>query len=167
MSGMLTFLIVPAQTKITQTNQVPVQPQCPLYVKAHFDYDPEDDLYIPCRELGISFLKGDVLRVISQEDMNWWQAFRIDDEDNTLAGLIPSKSFQHQREAIRRAAGGFDEFSDSVDRKRGAKNGRICNKASTLLCAKMSKKSKKKSHHACIQYTESGYLMYTSNMDGK
>lgn len=23
-----------------------------LHVRAHFDYDPEDDVYIPCRELG-------------------------------------------------------------------------------------------------------------------
>lgn len=67
-----------------------------IHVKAHFDYDPEDDLYIPCRELGISFQKGDVLHVICQEDPNWWQAFREGEEDQTLAGLIPSRSFQHQ-----------------------------------------------------------------------
>lgn len=42
-----------------------------LHVRALFDYDPEDDMYIPCRELGISFRKGDVLHVISQEDPNW------------------------------------------------------------------------------------------------
>lgn len=42
-----------------------------LHVRALFDYDPEDDMYIPCRELGISFRKGDVLHVISQEDSNW------------------------------------------------------------------------------------------------
>ena len=37
-----------------------------MHLKAHFDYDPEDDLYIPCKELGISFMKGDILHVISQ-----------------------------------------------------------------------------------------------------
>lgn len=47
-----------------------------LHVRAHFDYDPEEDLYIPCRELGIGFRKGDVLHVIGREDPNWWQAFR-------------------------------------------------------------------------------------------
>lgn len=67
-----------------------------MHMKAHFDYDPEEDLYIPCRELGISFQKGDVLHVISQEDPNWWQAYREGEEDQTLAGLIPSRSFQHQ-----------------------------------------------------------------------
>lgn len=65
-------------------------------MKANFDYDPEDDLYIPCRELGISFQKGDILHVICQEDPHWWQAYREGEEDQTLAGLIPSKSFQHQ-----------------------------------------------------------------------
>jgi hypothetical protein len=61
-------------------------------VKAHFDYDPSDDPYVPCRELGLSFQKGDILHVISQEDPNWWQAYREGDEDNQpLAGLVPGK----------------------------------------------------------------------------
>ena len=67
-----------------------------MHVKAHFDYNPEDDEYIPCRELGISFTKGSILHVINQEDPNWWQAYREGEEDQTLAGLIPSKSFQQQ-----------------------------------------------------------------------
>lgn len=71
-----------------------------VHLKAHFDYDPEDDLYIPCKELGISFMKGDILHVISQEDANWWQAFREGEEDQTLAGLIPSRTFQQQLVSI-------------------------------------------------------------------
>ena len=72
---------------------IPVQ----VHVRAHFNYDPEDDLYIPCRELGLSFCKGDVLHVINQDDANWWQAYREGEEvENQLAGLIPSKSFQEQ-----------------------------------------------------------------------
>lgn len=43
-------------------------------------------MYIPCRELGIGFQKGDVLHIISQEDGNWWQAYREGEEDQTLAG---------------------------------------------------------------------------------
>lgn len=66
------------------------------HVRAYFDYDPEDDPYIPCRELGLGFHKGDVLHVISQEDANWWQARREGEEDQALAGLIPSRAFQHQ-----------------------------------------------------------------------
>ena len=59
-------------------------------MKAHFDYDPSDDPYVPCRELGLSFQKGDILHIISQSDPNWWQAYRDGDEDNQpLAGLVP------------------------------------------------------------------------------
>lgn len=101
MSGTITFLIVPVNQGVTAGgNKVPAGPMVPsnpvVHLKAHFDYDPEDDLYIPCKELGISFMKGDILHVISQEDANWWQAFREGEEDQTLAGLIPSKSFQQQ-----------------------------------------------------------------------
>lgn len=67
-----------------------------VYVKALFDYDAADDLYVPCRELGISFQKGDILMVKSQDDPNWWQAYRYGEHDHSLAGLIPSKTFQQQ-----------------------------------------------------------------------
>lgn len=61
-----------------------------MHFKAYFDYDPSDDPFVPCRELGLSFQKGDILHVISQEDPNWWQAYRDGDEDSQpLAGLVP------------------------------------------------------------------------------
>lgn len=68
-----------------------------IHVKALFNYDPEEDIYIPCRELGISFMKGDILHVISTDDANWWQAYREGErEHQSLAGLIPSRNFQEQ-----------------------------------------------------------------------
>lgn len=64
-----------------------------MHVRAYFDYDPSDDPFVPCRELGLSFQKGDILHVISQDDPNWWQAYRDGDEDNQpLAGLIPGRT---------------------------------------------------------------------------
>uniref|UniRef100_A0A673IYB9 Membrane protein, palmitoylated 5b (MAGUK p55 subfamily member 5) n=1 Tax=Sinocyclocheilus rhinocerous TaxID=307959 RepID=A0A673IYB9_9TELE len=61
-----------------------------MHVKANFSYDPSEDPYVPCRELGLSFQKGDVLHVTSQDDPNWWQAYRDGHEDQKpLAGLIP------------------------------------------------------------------------------
>lgn len=61
-----------------------------MHVRAYFDYGPSDDPFLPCREIGLSFQKGDILHVISQDDPNWWQAYRDGDEDNQpLAGLIP------------------------------------------------------------------------------
>src|SRR5688572_30664266 len=67
-----------------------------MHLRALFTYESEDDPYIPCRELGISFLKGDILHVINQDDLYWWQAYREGDDDQSLAGLIPSKAFQEQ-----------------------------------------------------------------------
>ncbi|XP_076200970.1 protein PALS1 isoform X2 [Aptenodytes patagonicus] len=100
-----------------------------IHVKAHFDYDPSDDPYVPCRELGLSFQKGDILHVISQEDPNWWQAYRDGDEDNQpLAGLIPGKSFQQQREAMKQTI---------EEDKEPEKSGK-------LWCAKKNKKKRKK-----------------------
>ncbi|XP_034108034.1 MAGUK p55 subfamily member 7 isoform X9 [Drosophila albomicans] len=121
-----------------------------LHVRAHFDYDPEDDLYIPCRELGISFQKGDVLHVISREDPNWWQAYREGEEDQTLAGLIPSQSFQHQRETMKLAIA----EEAGLARSRG-KDG-TASKGATLLCARKGRKKKKKAS------SEAGYPLYAT-----
>uniref|UniRef100_A0AAQ6AA74 Protein PALS1 n=1 Tax=Amphiprion ocellaris TaxID=80972 RepID=A0AAQ6AA74_AMPOC len=100
-----------------------------IHVKAHFDYDPSDDPYVPCRELGLSFQKGDILHIISQSDPNWWQAYRDGDEDNQpLAGLVPGKSFQQQREAMKQTI---------EEDKEPEKSGK-------LWCAKKNKRKRKK-----------------------
>ncbi|XP_039293760.1 MAGUK p55 subfamily member 5 isoform X2 [Nilaparvata lugens] len=151
MTGTLTFLIVPAaQTRSPYTRN----PRDTLmHVKAHFDYDPEDDIYIPCRELGISFQKGDVLHVICQDDPNWWQAFREGEEDQTLAGLIPSRSFQHQRESFKQSITG-----DKINREKSKKSG-----SGAFLCAKKNTKKKKKKSAYNSAYNDGGYPIYSSN----
>lgn len=105
-----------------------------MHVKAHFDYDPEDDPYVPCRELGISFVKGDILHVINQKDPNWWQARREGDDDIQLPGLIPSAAFQQQREAVKHTI-----MQDTKSEKGGLKDQR---KNSGFLCAKRSGRKK-------------------------
>ncbi|XP_054617939.1 MAGUK p55 subfamily member 5b [Dunckerocampus dactyliophorus] len=98
MHGTLTFLLIPS----SQIKPAPHR-QTVMHVRAYFDYDPSDDPFVPCRELGLSFQKGDILHVISQDDPNWWQAYRDGDEENQLlAGLIPGKNFQQQRETLKR-----------------------------------------------------------------
>ncbi|XP_027895733.1 MAGUK p55 subfamily member 5b [Xiphophorus couchianus] len=98
MQGTLTFLLIPSSH-----NKPAPHRQTVMHVRAYFDYDPSDDPFMPCRELGLSFQKGDILHVISQDDPNWWQAYRDGDEDNQpLAGLIPGKSFQQQRESLKK-----------------------------------------------------------------
>ncbi|CAL1299256.1 unnamed protein product [Larinioides sclopetarius] len=135
MCGTLTFLIVPTQFDIPKQQTR----ESVIHLKAHFDYEPDDDLYIPCRELGMSFQKGDVLHVISQEDPNWWQAYREGEEDQLLAGLIPSKTFQQQREVMKQAVVG------DVKEKKSKKG--------IFLCAKRHHRRKKKKMYN-INYTD-------------
>lgn len=37
-----------------------------VHIRALFNYVPQEDLYIPCKELGLAFSKGDILHIISQ-----------------------------------------------------------------------------------------------------
>lgn len=180
MTGTLTFLIVPAAGTAAAATmpgpQVVPQNTRELHVRALFDYDPEDDRYIPCRELGISFTKGDVLRVISRDDSNWWQAHRDSEEEHTLAGLIPSQSFQHQREAMRLAAAGEAGLIMGGTGGRGGKGMMAgmtgigggggggagvggATKASTLLCMRKAGKGRKKRLKAS---GEAGYPLYAT-----
>ncbi|XP_058117237.1 protein PALS1 [Anopheles coustani] len=149
MTGTLTFLVVPAGIPQIVPG-IGMRDPPVLHVRAHFDYDPEDDLYIPCRELGISFQKGDVLHVISRDDPNWWQAYREGEEDQTLAGLIPSQSFQHQRESMKLAIAGEVGLRTRKDINGKAGGG------STLLCARKGRKKKKKAS------SEHGYPLYAT-----
>ena len=137
-----------------------VFPQCILLtnfffalLQAHIDYDPEDDPYVPCRELGISFQKNDILHVINQRDPHWWQARRDGEEDQTLAGLIPSSSFLAQREAMKHTLS-QDAYSPGGGGGRGGShslgaqgeyngNSGFRRAKSGFLCAKKSGRSKK------------------------
>ncbi|KAK7103098.1 hypothetical protein V1264_018062 [Littorina saxatilis] len=128
MSGTITFMIIPAHTCVEESG--PKSGEI-MHLRALFNYDPEDDPYIPCRELGISFLKGDILHAIQLTDPNWWQAHREGEEEHhLLAGLIPSKCFQEQRESIRQQL--------VAEGKENKKRGRMC------ACGRKERKKKKK-----------------------
>lgn len=47
-------------------------------MKAHFNYDPQRDRLIPCKDAGLPFKDGDILHIMSTEDPNWWQVGRMD-----------------------------------------------------------------------------------------
>ncbi|XP_021368911.1 MAGUK p55 subfamily member 5-like [Mizuhopecten yessoensis] len=136
MTGTITFMIIPSANFAKTSSNGPV-----MHVKALSNYDPEDDILIPCRELGISFMKGDILHVINQEDPNWWQAYREGEEEHqSLAGLIPSRHFRQQVEANRKILAG--------ENKENQKTGRSC------ACGKKDKKKKKKSLYRETDDTE-------------
>ncbi|XP_014480744.1 PREDICTED: MAGUK p55 subfamily member 5-A isoform X7 [Dinoponera quadriceps] len=149
MQGSLTFLVLPAPTSHRNNLSNRREDTTQIHIRAHFDYDPEEDPYIPCRELGVSFQKGDVLHVISQEDPNWWQAYREGEEDQTLAGLIPSRAFQHQRESMKQTIAG------DKSTVRGSK------KSSTLLCARKNPKKKKRNKFGS-SFNDDGYPLYAT-----
>ncbi|XP_066281137.1 protein PALS1-like isoform X7 [Branchiostoma lanceolatum] len=132
--GTITFLLIPCQDRRQKGLDGVV------HVRAHFDYDPLDDMYIPCRELGLSFQKGDILHIVNQDDPNWWQSFREGEEDQSLAGLVPSRSFQQQREAMKQTL-----EDDKEPKKKGGLNVGVGSPPpGKLLCAKKNKKKKKK-----------------------
>ncbi|CAH1372368.1 hypothetical protein MTP99_013859 [Tenebrio molitor] len=87
--GTITFKLVPADSKLNIR-------ESKVRVRAHFDYKAATDPYIPCKEAGLDFRKGDVLHIVSQDDAYWWQARREGDR-NMRAGLIPSRALQERR----------------------------------------------------------------------
>ncbi|XP_055539164.1 MAGUK p55 subfamily member 7 isoform X4 [Wyeomyia smithii] len=87
--GTITFKLVPSDGKLDQR-------ESKVRVRAYFDYEPENDPYIPCKEAGLGFVRGDILHIVSQDDSYWWQA-RKEGEKTTRAGLIPSRALQERR----------------------------------------------------------------------
>ncbi|XP_078268082.1 55 kDa erythrocyte membrane protein isoform X2 [Rhinoraja longicauda] len=73
-----------------------------MYMRAQFDYDPKKDDLIPCKEAGLSFETGDIIKIISKDDPNWWQG-TLENTGKTT-GLIPSPELQEWRVANRNTA---------------------------------------------------------------
>ncbi|XP_071185315.1 MAGUK p55 subfamily member 7-like isoform X2 [Salvelinus alpinus] len=96
--------------ELREVNGIPVDDKKPdeilrilMFVKTLFDYEPAEDKAIPCKEAGLTFKRGDILQIMSQDDATWWQA-KQDSHVNPRAGLIPSKQFQERRFALRQPA---------------------------------------------------------------
>uniref|UniRef100_A0A1Y1MLC4 MAGUK p55 subfamily member 7 n=2 Tax=Photinus pyralis TaxID=7054 RepID=A0A1Y1MLC4_PHOPY len=87
--GTITFKLIPADGKGNVR-------ESKVRVRAHFDYSAFGDPYIPCKEAGLDFVKGDVLHIVCQDDAYWWQA-RKEGDRNMRAGLIPSRALQERR----------------------------------------------------------------------
>ncbi|CAB3368260.1 Hypothetical predicted protein, partial [Cloeon dipterum] len=98
--GTITFKLVPADAKGNLR-------ESKVRVRAHFDYCATSDPYIPCKEAGLDFEKGDILHIVSQDDAYWWQA-RKEYDRNMRAGLIPSRALQEKRIVHERSLKGLD-----------------------------------------------------------
>ncbi|ROK87095.1 MAGUK p55 subfamily member 7 [Anabarilius grahami] len=93
--GAVTFKVIPGTKEEQETIDTKI------FVRALFDYDPQADPAIPCKDAGLEFHRGDVLQIVSQEDDTWWQARQYSDA-NLRAGLIPSRQLQERRVTLQR-----------------------------------------------------------------
>ena len=64
-------------------------------MRAFFSYDPSFDRHHPCKEAGLKFDRGSILRIMNQEDPNWWQAIKLGEKSLTT-GLIPSRTLRER-----------------------------------------------------------------------
>ncbi|KAH9627978.1 hypothetical protein HF086_017953 [Spodoptera exigua] len=62
--GTITFKLVPSFGKGGSR-------ESKVRVRALFDYNSSEDPYIPCKEAGLDFKKGDVLHIVCQDDAYW------------------------------------------------------------------------------------------------
>lgn len=111
--GTITFKLIPADTRRSVC-------ESRVRVRALFDYCASDDQHIPCREAGLDFRRGDVLHIVAQDDIYWWQA-RLEGDSTMRSGLIPSRALQERRFSAARSTrsgnqpgGGRSSFSGST-----------------------------------------------------
>uniref|UniRef100_A0A8C2AA29 Membrane protein, palmitoylated 4a (MAGUK p55 subfamily member 4) n=1 Tax=Cyprinus carpio TaxID=7962 RepID=A0A8C2AA29_CYPCA len=82
--------------KVIPNTPQPNKSQPALYVRAMVDYSPLQDPAIPCPDAGMAFSKGDLLKIVDQRDIRWWQARKLHSA-SLCCGLIPSTNHK-QRE---------------------------------------------------------------------
>ncbi len=124
-TGLIKFLLAPPLfSAIIHNNNISYQT---FYVRALYAYDPYNDPLIPCKELGLQFQRGDILRIVARDEnflkindlyVSWWQAYRENstetDTDPCLAGLIPSDSLQQKRVDLIKAVSDDTESISSI-----------------------------------------------------
>ncbi|XP_046735559.1 MAGUK p55 subfamily member 7-like isoform X2 [Diprion similis] len=104
--GTISFVIIPADSKSGVR-------ESKVRVRAHFSYTAAEDPFIPCKEAGLDFVKGDVLHIVSQDDSHWWQARREGDR-NMRAGLIPSRALQERIIVLQRQMKEQNDETDNI-----------------------------------------------------
>ncbi|ROJ66267.1 MAGUK p55 subfamily member 4 [Anabarilius grahami] len=75
--------------KVIPNSPQPINSRATLYVRAMEDYSPLQDPAIPCPDAGMAFSKGDLLEIVDQRDIQWWQARKLNSA-SLCCGLIPS-----------------------------------------------------------------------------
>ncbi|CAF3076196.1 unnamed protein product [Rotaria socialis] len=112
--GAVTFKVIPNYFDFPSPSQ--------LFIRTHFSYDPAKDKLIPAKEAGLAFDEGDILQILSQDDVHWWQARQV--KDATLKGLIPSQYLEERRKAFVSPENDFSKTSlvcGLIDRRKKKK----------------------------------------------
>lgn len=142
-NGLIKFLLAPPLfSSLIHNTNISYQS---FYVRALYAYDPYNDSLLPCKELGLQFQRGDILRIVARDEnyikindsyVSWWQAYREisteTDTDPCLAGLIPSDSLQQKRAALIKAVSDDTESLSSstsstlFNKKKTRKKARSC-----------------------------------------
>jgi len=121
-TGHVTFITIP-----TSNHEKSVENES-FNVRTMYDYNPDADEYIPCKELGLFFKKGEILKIYRGDDENWWQAYKEGESDlSNLARLVPSTEFEQKRRQINKHL--LEEIEKDEE---------------PVLCGKKKKKKKKK-----------------------
>jgi len=150
-TGLIKFLLAPPLFSVIMHNHhISYQT---FYVRALYAYDPYNDPLLPCKELGLTFQRGDILRIVARDEnllkmnesnVSWWQAYQENstetDTDPCLAGLIPSDSLQQKRAALIKAV------SDDTES--------VTSSSSSLFCQKNRKKKKQQLCFTCVPKRE-------------
>lgn len=109
--GAVTFKVIPNYYEFPSPTQ--------LFVRTHFAYDPARDKLIPAKEAGLPFEEGEILQILSQDDVHWWQARLI--KDPSQKGLIPSQYLEERRKAFVAPENDFSKTSLAcglIDRRK-------------------------------------------------
>ena len=91
--GVIKLRIIPSN----RPNRLPLED---YFVQANFNYQADSDKSLPAQSVGLSFKKGSILQILSQEDQYWWQAKLVSaSRPSDFCGLIPSLVFEERRRA--------------------------------------------------------------------
>lgn len=147
LSGHVTFVVIASG----RANERNVENDV-THVRTLFSYNPESDEYSPCKELGLFFSKGQILKVHKGDDESWWQAYKEGDNDQSnLAGLVPSFDFEVRRRLMNK------EYEEQLEKENEPV---LCGKKKNKKNKKNKSKSKKKKNKKYEETKEEQVMPY-------
>jgi len=122
--GALVLKLIPRSNKMNISKVDEEEEQDKTHIKTNFAFDPLKDNLIPCKKVGLSFERGDILCVQSKDDIAWWQATKVQGDilntkeevktKSVRAGIIPSFKLQQRR----------DRMKEQMERRRAGSEGK-------------------------------------------